>query len=350
MENKLQVILTQHALPETKSEAIKAKFDDFFIQVSEWEARLSTLSVTNVEQKAEIKMADEARKFLKNKRVEIEKTRKTLKEDALREGQTIDAIAKILTNLILPLEERAEEMAKFAEREAARIKQERFSERMDKLMPFGVAVNSAIISDMDDSTFDSFLSGVIQKDKEQKEADAKAEAERIECERLEAEQREYVRRENERLKAQLEAERAKAEAERKEAEAKAAAERAEAERKLAEERAKAEAEAKEVEAKVKAEREAAAAKLKAEAEARLKVEAELKAKADAEAKAAAEQAESERKAKNAPDKEKIAAFVSALAQVKRPELSSEDAKKLMEQVELLLTKVDTFVSQRLAEF
>jgi len=31
-------------------------------------------------------------------------------------------------------------------------------------------------------------------------------------------------------------------------------------------------------------------------------------------------------------------------------LSSEDAKKLMEQVELLLTKVDTFVSQRLAEF
>lgn len=321
MENKLQVILTQHALPQTKSEAIKAKFDNFFTQVSEWEVRLSTLSVTNVEQKAEIKMADEARKFLKNKRVEIEKTRKTLKEDALREGQTIDAIAKILINLILPLEERAEEMAKFAEREAARIKQERFSERMDKLMPFGVAVNSAIISDMDDSTFDSFLSGVIQKDKEQKEADAKAEAERIECERLEAEQREYVRRENERLKAQLEAERAKAEAE-----------------------------AKEVEAKVKAEREAAAAKLKAEAEARLKVEAELKAKADAEAKAAAEQAESERKAKNAPDKEKIAAFVSALAQVKRPELSSEDAKKLMEQVELLLTKVDTFVSQRLAEF
>ena len=301
--NQLQTILEQNKLPQTKSEAIKAQFSNFFRQVAEWETRLSTLSVTSIEQKAEMKMADEARKFLKNKRVEIEKTRKTLKEDALREGQTIDAIAKFLTSLIVPLEEQAEEMAKFAEREAARVKQERLNERMNKLMPFGIAVNSQLIADMDGNTFDSFLSGVIQKHQEQKEAEAKAEAERIERERLEAEERERVRIENEKLKKQLAEQQAKAKAEQ-------------------EAREKIESELK--------------AKAKAEQEAREKIESELKAKAEAE-----------RKAKNAPDRDKIIAFVGKISNIERPELLGEDAKKLMEQVEGLITKINSFVFEKI---
>lgn len=38
-------------------------------------------------------------------RIEIEKTRKSLKEQSLRKGQAIDAIARFLTSLISPIED-----------------------------------------------------------------------------------------------------------------------------------------------------------------------------------------------------------------------------------------------------
>lgn len=320
--SQLQIILAENKLPVTKEEIFKERFGPFFEKVQEWEQKIDALNVTSIEQKVEMKMADKARQHLKMYRIEVEKVRKVLKEDALREGQAIDSVAKKLTSIIAPLEEKAESIAKFAEREEARIKAERAQKRLDELSVYSVAVNVAMVADMDDDTYASFLSGIELQDKQQKESAAKAEAERIERERLEAEDRERIRIENERLKAEIEAERAKAEAERKEAEVKAAAERAKIEAERAAERAKAEEERKAAEAKAKAEREEAEAKLKAEAEARAKVEAELRAKAEAEAKAAAERAEAERKATNAPDKEKLKRYLEAIEGVETPVLNT----------------------------
>jgi colicin import membrane protein len=83
-----------------------------------------------------------------------------LKENALREGQTIDAIAKILTNLILPIEEDLENKEKFAEiQEAARKAAEKAAAEKAKLEAELKAKRDAEI-------------------KAQKEAEAKAEAER----------------------------------------------------------------------------------------------------------------------------------------------------------------------------
>ena len=49
-------------------------------------------------------MAREGRLFLAQKRIDVEKARKALKEQSLRKGQAIDAIAKFLTSLIEPTE------------------------------------------------------------------------------------------------------------------------------------------------------------------------------------------------------------------------------------------------------
>jgi len=53
-------------------------------------------------------------------RIEIEKTRKALKEQSLRKGQAIDSIAKYLTSLVSPIEEYLKQQEDFAEIQAAK--------------------------------------------------------------------------------------------------------------------------------------------------------------------------------------------------------------------------------------
>lgn len=121
-ENKLQVIIEESGLEKSKAQVLLEKFGNYFAIAAEWEKKAQTLVVTDVGQRAEMKMAREARLFLNGKRVDIEKTRKVLKEQSLREGQTIDSIAKILTNLISPIETHLEAQERFAEiQEAKRV-------------------------------------------------------------------------------------------------------------------------------------------------------------------------------------------------------------------------------------
>lgn len=107
MNNQLAKIVTESYLEQTKAQVILTNFQNYFDIASEWDAKVSSLNVTDVSQVAEMKMAREARLFLKAKRIDVENTRKQLKEQSLREGQTIDHIAGILKNLIIPIEEKA---------------------------------------------------------------------------------------------------------------------------------------------------------------------------------------------------------------------------------------------------
>jgi len=226
-ENKsLQVIVQESGLEPTKAQVLLDNFSGYFELASEWEQKAKMLVVTNESQVAEMKMAREGRLFLRSKRVEVENSRKKLKEQALREGKAIDGIANVLKAVIVPIEEYLDE-------------QEHFVENKQK---------------------------------------AEAEARQLEAEKLlrEKEERERLEKEAEERRIRAENERLKKEAEVREAAAKK--EREEAERKLAEERKQAAAEAektrREAEAKLQAEREA---NEKARAEERKKVEAEREA-------------------------------------------------------------------------
>ena len=115
MENQLAKIVNESGLEQSKAQVLLANFSNYFEIAAEWEQKAKMLTVTNESQTAEMKMAKEGRLFLKNKRVAVENTRKQLKEQSLREGQTIDAIAKILKNLIEPSEEHLERQEKFIE-------------------------------------------------------------------------------------------------------------------------------------------------------------------------------------------------------------------------------------------
>lgn len=239
MDNQLTTIVAESGLESSKAQVILTQFQGYFAIADEWEKKAKMIVVTDGSQKAEMQMARTGRLFLKEKRVAIEKTRKELKEQALREGKAIDGIANVLKALIVPIEEhldRQEHFVEIREKEAA--------------------------------------------EKARIEAEKKAEEERLAKEAAERAEQERIRIENEKLKAEA------AERERQAALAqkKADEERAELERQIKEER----------DAHLAAERlaradqerlaaEAARAKKEAEAEA-----ARLKAEADKAARKAAE--------------------------------------------------------------
>lgn len=360
-ENALVKAVNESGLDKTKSQILLDKFIGYFEVAAKWEATEKSLVITDSSQLTEMKMAREGRLFLAKKRVDVDKTRKELKEDSLREGQTIDAIAKILTNLIKPIEESLEQKEKFAEIQEAKRKSELKLLRQIELSPFVEFVPEGIdLGFIKEESYQSILNGAKLQMKAKFDAEQKIEVERIakiEAERIENER---IRVENERLKIEAEAkekllkeERAKANLERKLIEEKAAAERKlheeqiANERKIAEEKARKERESAEL--KLKTERESAKAAAEKAAAERVKIELELRVKKDAEEKANRDVLEAERKAKAAPDKEKLLKLASQLRDCGLPEVQSQDAKKVIDDVKLLLEKITVFITKKVGE-
>lgn len=186
MKNELAVIIKESGLEQKKGQTLLDNFAGYFEIAEEWKKKASVIIVKNASQKADMQMARVGRLFLREKRINIEKTRKELKEQSLREGKAIDGIANVLKALIVPIEEYLGKQEKFVEIKAAEIAE---------------------------------LARVEMERKAEKDRLAKEEAERKEQER--------IRLENEKLKKEAIA----AEAKQKELEKQAMIEREEAEKK-----------------------------------------------------------------------------------------------------------------------
>lgn len=316
--NALTKILHESGSTPQTIEQLNAAFQPLLAQAEAMVQETSAIVVTDATQVSAMKRAREKRLELKAVRVAVEKVRKTMKADALEYGRLVEAIAKSLTAVIEPEENRLEDCEKFAERAEAARQLALRNARAEALAPFCSDVSIYPLGTMTEEAFSELLSG-LQAAHEKRIADAKkAEEERIAREQAEAAERARIKAENERLKAEAEARERAAKAEReaadkarREAEAKAAAER-----KVLEEKARKEREAAQEEIrKANAAREAAEAKVKAEAEA--------KAKAEREAAAAA------KKAAAAPDAEKIRQLSKSIRNMAMPDVKSAEAKSLI---------------------
>lgn len=224
-EPQLLEIVERSGLEIQEQNTITEKFSDYEAVAKEWEIKAKQIVVTDESQVTEMAMAKTARKKFSNLRIDLEKTRKAMKEQSLRKGQAIDSIAKYLKSLIEPIELYLKEQENFID---------------------------------------------IKKAKEAEllriETEKKEELERLAKEKAEREEQERIRKENEKLK--LEAEkRDLIEAKRK----------AEADKKLREEReARENAERELKEAKEIEERKQLEIKQSIERELKLAKEAELK--------------------------------------------------------------------------
>ncbi len=277
-----------------------------------------------------------AKMEVKSRRIDVEKKRKELKEDALRYGQAIDAEAKRLTALLSPIEDHLETEEKvYLDQKAAekaekeRIAAEKYQARIDRLCSFGATFNGTMfnaygnvisgkaIEAATDESFEEF----IRKIAVAKEADdlRRAEEERV---RLEEEAR------IQQIKAEQEAERARLaeEAERLRLEQEAI----EKEKKRLEDEEK---------ARLKAVADAETERLRQEELERVKKEAAEKAvkeaKENAEREKAAEVARqekarlaAERKAARAPDKVKLLKLADDLDAFQVPDVKTDDGKAI----------------------
>ena len=226
-ENQLAIIVKESGLETTKAKFILEKFQDYFGIAEEWEKKAKTLVVNNESQRAEMEMARTGRLFLKEKRVAIEKARKELKEQALREGKAIDGIANVLKALIVPIEEYLEQQERFVEIRAEKAAEARRLEgEKRKAEEERIAQEKAAIEQERLRVENEKLKAEAQKKEREFLAERKKQNDILIAERTKAEEErmEVARKtkiESDKQAKKLTAEREKANAEREEAEEKA---------------------------------------------------------------------------------------------------------------------------------
>lgn len=152
------------------------------------------IKVTGPDDDAGYQTAKVALDRVKRLRLDVEKTRKTLKADSLRYGKTVDGEAKRIKGLIEPIENHLSEQADIVRLEKARLKAEAERKRITqvqewcgKLSRVGATIDLAALQEMDEDEFHFTLKSAEKKWNEQA-AERQAEKERIEAERAELEQ------------------------------------------------------------------------------------------------------------------------------------------------------------------
>ena len=226
-KNELEIIIEQNALEPSKAKYILEQFQGFFGVADEWAAKAKTLVVTNASQTTEMELAREGRLFLRDKRIAIEKARKDLKEQSLREGKAIDGISNVLKALIVPIEEYLERQEKFVElQEEAKleVKRQEIERRMEE--EERIAQEKAAAEQERLRVENEQLKKVAQANEIALQAERKKQTDILNAERAKADEelREVARKakiESDKQAKKLAAEREKANAEREEAAEKA---------------------------------------------------------------------------------------------------------------------------------
>jgi len=273
-KNQLQVLVDESQLDTTKAKVLLDKFSNYFDIASEWEQKAKSIVVTDESQTADMEMARVGRLFLREKRISVEKTRKELKEQSLREGKAIDGIANVLKAVIVPIEEYLEKQEKFIE-----------------------------------------LKAEAEREAKRQEIERRMEEERLAEEKAKAEEEKRIRAENERLRAEVIEREKAAEIER---------------RKQAEILAKAEAARKAIEDKARKQKEAADKKLRLEREAAAQKHREADEQARKEREAIESKARAEREAaqKKQRELEEAARKERAAAELERKRLEEQLANQI----------------------
>lgn len=377
--NELAVILNEQGVSPENQKTLVEAFGGPFLEVGEILADYQDLKVTDVTQVKEMSEAREKRLALKNARTTVERKRKELKEDSLKTGRAIDAVARFVKEQIEPAEKYLEEQEKFKELKEKAEAAERLTARTEAIAKFTDPSLYNLV-DMPEESFQELLIKLDREAAEKAEAERKAQEEQVAREKEERERQQKIAEENARL--QREAEEQRAANERKVArvnqvtalgmvwsdslqayklddlsvsaadivelnEVKWKIALADIEKKVTEQREAAAA----AERAAQAEREAELAEQRKQAEAERqrreeleKAEAERKA---AEEKAAAEKAAAEHQALLAPDKDKIRAIIPKLAEIKSqlPATKQEKAQALVKSIDEMLDKAVAFIEE-----
>jgi hypothetical protein len=167
--------LMENGLPREVVLSIDSKFKEYEDIANEWNKKAYEIEVTDESQVELMQQAKEGRLLLKAKRVEIEKTRKRLKEQSLLEGRFIDSLAKRLFMIIEPAEEHLAIQERYAETKEQLRKAKLKIDRLVLLNPYLTVLDldAFDLSTMSEVAFTTILNGAkfsfekYQKEQEQ---------------------------------------------------------------------------------------------------------------------------------------------------------------------------------------
>jgi hypothetical protein len=185
MSQKIDELIGTGVIEKTKGDYIKEKFQDFTQAIEEWSERANAIVVTDETQKELMVEAREGRLLLKAKRIEVEKVRKSLKEQSLSEGRLIDSVAKYLTGLIEPAEKHLELQEKFIEIQEQNKRIQLKAGRAKLLEPYKEVIDpdSIQLDLITEEAFTTILNGAKFAQENKKAEALKAEEERKETAR-----------------------------------------------------------------------------------------------------------------------------------------------------------------------
>jgi hypothetical protein len=189
MSNKIDELIGTGVIEKTKADYIKEKFQDFTQSIEEWSEKAIAIVVSDETQKDLMAEAREGRLLLKAKRIEVEKVRKSLKEQSLNEGRLIDSVAKYLTGLIEPAEKHLELQEKFVEIQEQNKRIKLKDDRIKLLAPYSEVIDaySIQLDLITDEAFSTILNGAKLALENKKK-----EVERLEFERIENEKKQRI--------------------------------------------------------------------------------------------------------------------------------------------------------------
>lgn len=322
--NALALQLKENNIEQETAISLKNSFMPYFEQAEMLGKKAKEIVIKSADQIEEIKIAREARLQLKNIRVNVERTRKELKEESLRKGKAIDGLANVIKYLIVPIEEHLQKQEDFVKIQEQLKKDQLRDERKAELVKYDVVETDFYnLGGMAENSYNQLLKNSKLSYQAKIDLANKMEDERIAHEKAELEERERIKKENKRLQEEAEKREKEMEVERKKQQ-----------NILAKQKAKADAERKERE--------------RLENEIREKKEAEEKAQMELiekERKLAEEKAEAEREEKIAPDKIKLEKLALNITRIEMPELKDEKAKDIILNVVDLLNDASNFIKR-----
>lgn len=162
----------------------------------------TTINVVDETDTATMKRARELRLKLRDVRIEADKKRKELKEDALKYGNAVQNAFNAIKQLIEPAEYHLDKQERYAEIKAAEERARLKARRDAECAPFVEFLQGVDLASLEEGVYEMMLNAAKSKLEQKQEQERLEELERQERLRAEAEERERIKKENERLRAE----------------------------------------------------------------------------------------------------------------------------------------------------
>lgn len=184
--NQLQVILQEQNVPAEQAKQMVELFGGPFEEAGQILATYKDIKVTDITDVEGMKKARESRLALKAARTTVERNRKQLKENIVKQGRAIDSVAKFVKDTIAPAEEYLQLQEDFAKLEAKRQHEAMLAERREQLIKLGADPELYNYKELPNAAFEQLLFDINRENERVAEEAKKAEAERKKQEAAEA--------------------------------------------------------------------------------------------------------------------------------------------------------------------